>query len=112
MKTNDSQHKEGASKMTREVSLLVNDTPIVIDSFVQDFIYHTVSGMLAALKGTGEIEFLDIAIDGDEVAINLNNEPVPTNPFVSTFIRNTVVGMVSSLKGVSNTQKIDISIGR
>ena len=65
---------------------------------------------LAALKGTGEIEFLDIAIDGDDVAINLNNEPVPTNPFVSTFIRNTVVGMVSSLKGVSNTQKIDVSI--
>ncbi len=98
--------------MTREVSLLVNDSPIVLDSFVQDFIAHTVSGMLAALKGTGEMEFLDIAIDGDEVKISLNSDPVPINPFVGTFIRNTVVGMVSSLKGVSDTYKVDISIGR
>ena len=96
--------------MTREVSLLVNDIPVVIEQFVQDFIYQTIGGMLAALKGTGEIKFLDIAIDGDEIRINLNNDPVPTNPFVSTFIRNTMVGMVSSLKGVSDTQKIEISI--
>ena len=96
--------------MTREVSLLVNDTTVVIEQFVQDFIYQTINGMLAALKGTGEIEFLDIAIDSDEISLNLNNDPVPMNPFVSTFIRNTMVGMVSSLKGVSDTHKIDISI--
>ena len=96
--------------MTREISLLVNDTPIVIEQFVQDFIYQTISGMLAALRGTGKIKFLAITINNDEIIINLNNDPVPMNPFVSTFIRNTVAGMVSSLKGVSDTRKIKISI--
>ena len=98
--------------MTREVILLVNDTPIPLDGFVQGFIDHTVGGMLAALKGTGEIDTVEVNIDGKNVAINLNNAPLPLNYFASDIIRNTVEGMVSSLKGVSEIRRLKISITR
>ncbi len=98
--------------MTREVSLLVNETPISLDYFVLGFIDHTIGGMVEALEGTGEIKTLGLIIEGDKVTINLNNELVPANLFVSKIIKNTVFGMVSSLKGVSTIDRVRIDIKR
>jgi len=98
--------------MTRAISLSVNNMPIELDYFVQGFIDHTVSGMISALEGVGEIKILDISVEGDKVTINLNDAMVPVNPFVNKIIRNTIVGMVSSLKGVSAMNRMNISIRR
>jgi len=98
--------------MTRAISLSVNNMPIELDYFVQGFIDHTVSGMISALEGVGEIKILDISVEGDKVTINLNDAMVPINPFVNKIIRNTVVAMVSSLKGVSEMNRMNISIRR
>lgn len=97
---------------SRQVSLSVNDAPIELDYFVQGFIDHVMGGMVAALRGTGEIESLDVSILEDTVTINLNNVMVPINPFVNRITRNTIVGMVSSLKGVSNTDRMNLTIRR
>jgi len=97
---------------TRQVSLSVNEGAIELDYFVQGFIDHVVGGMLADLKGTGEIKSVAISIDRDKVTINLNNAGVLINPFVTKLIRNTIVGMVSSLKGVGEINSINISIKR
>jgi len=98
--------------MTRQVSLLVNDQPVELDYFVQGFIDHTISGMLASLKGTGEIKSVDISIEGDKVTIILNDTLVLTNPFVSKITRNTIVAMISSLKGVGKVNRANVSIKR
>ena len=98
--------------MAGQVSLSVNDIPIELDSFVQEFIDHTMGGMMLALKGAGEIKNLDVVIQGDEVIVDLNGDEVPVNPFVAKIIRSTVAGMVSSLKGVSEINQINISIRR
>jgi hypothetical protein len=97
---------------SRQVSLSVNDAPIELDYFVQGFIDHVLGGMVAALRGTGEIGSLDVSILGDTVTINLNNVVLPINPFVNKITRNTLVGMVSSLKGVTNIDRMKLSIGR
>ena len=98
--------------MTRQISLVVNDVPIELDYFVQGFIDHTISGMVEALEGTGEIKNLELSVEGGKVIINLNGGAVPINPFVAKIIRNTIVGMVSSLKGVSEINRLNISIKR
>ena len=96
--------------MTREVSLLVNNQPIELDYFVQGFIDHTTSGILAGLEGVGKIESADVSIEGDEVTINVNNTLIPINPFVNKIIRHTILGMVSSLKGVGEIKRAKITI--
>ena len=93
-----------------QVKLSVNDRPIQLDFFVQEFVDRTISGMLTALKGTCEIKDLQIHADAEQLSINLNNELVPTNPFVTKIFRNTVFGMVSPLKGVSDIASVDITI--
>ncbi|HEY78605.1 MAG TPA: hypothetical protein G4O09_05780 [Dehalococcoidia bacterium] len=97
---------------TSQVSLTVNDAAIELDDFVQRFIDHVVGSILATLKGTGEINSVDINIVEDKITIDLNNKVVPTNPFVSDITRNVITAMVSSLKGVREPNRINISIRR
>jgi len=97
---------------TRQVELSVNDAPIEMDYFVQSYVDHVVGGIVASLKGAGEIKRLQISLERDEVAIRLNGHLVPVNPFVNKIVRNTIVGMVSSLKGVGEISKLDIGIAR
>jgi len=98
--------------MTRQVKLLVNDTPIPLDYFVEAFVDHTVGGMIASLEGTGEIDSLDLSLEGGKVTIVLNNTDVPANPFVSKIISSTVAGMLSPLKGVDEINTVKITIQR
>ena len=104
--------KGGNGTASKQVSLLVNDVPIELDYFVQGFIDHTISGMLASLKDTRKIKSVDISIKGDKVTIILNDTLVPTNPFVSKITRNTIVAMVSSLKGVGEVNRVNVSLKR
>ena len=97
---------------SRQVSLSVNDTPIELDHFVRGLIEYVTGGIIAGLKGTGEIDTLGISIEGDRVTINLNDGVVPTNLFVNKIIKSTIFGMVSSLKGVGEIEKLVISIKR
>jgi hypothetical protein len=95
---------------SREVSLIVNDTPIALNDFVQNYIDHVVSAILASLRGTAEIEGIELAIEGDQVSVVLNHAAVHLNPFVTRIIRSTMLGMVSSLKGVSDITRIRVNI--
>ncbi len=94
-----------------QVSLLVNEAPIQLDGFVREFIIKVMAGIVATLKGTGEIQNLKLSIKGEAIEINLNGSLVPVIPFVGEFIRNTVIGMVSPLKGVGQQiDRLEISI--
>jgi hypothetical protein len=104
--------KEGDSMASTKVMLTVNNAPTALNSFVQGYIDHVVSGILASLRGTGEIRNVDLTIEGDQVSIVLNNATVPLNPFTTRIIRNTIVGMVSSLKKVSTIEELQVSIRR
>ena len=97
--------------MAKEVSLSVNNSPIELEYFVREFIEHVVGGVLSALRGTGPIENLELAIDSaKQVTINLNNAQVPLSPFASEIVGSTIKGMVSTLRGVNNISTLHITI--
>ena len=98
--------------MTRRVSLSVNEAPIEIDYFVQGFIDHTVAGMVSSLEGIGEINNIEVKVNGNDVTIYANGKSVPLKDFVVGIVKSTVRGMISSLKGVESTEKIYIGIQR
>ena len=94
--------------MTVKLSLIVNNASIDTDYFVEGFIDHTVSGMIQALKGTGEMKDLNVAIERDNVTIILNGAAVPLSVFANKIIRSTIIGMVSTLKGVNDIGKLSL----
>jgi len=93
--------------MTVKLNLVVNDTVIHTDYFVEGLIDHVVS-MIETLEGTGKIKDLDLSIDGSKTTINLNGTLVPINAFTTKIIKSTVIGMVSTLKEVRDIKKISI----
>jgi hypothetical protein len=96
----------------RQVTLSINDAPIALNNFVREYVDHVVSGILTSLRGTGEIQGIDLTIEGDQVSVVLNNADLSLNPFVTRIIRNIMKGMVSSLKGVSAIKKMQAIIKR
>ena len=94
----------------RNVTLSVNDEPVLINEFVQKLISNVISGMLTDLKGTDNRQKINIAIDGDDICITTGGNSLQTNPFVGDFIRKIVISMTSSLKKVEKIDRLEINI--
>jgi hypothetical protein len=88
--------------MTKEVTLTVNGVSIKLDYFVEQYVDHVVGGIIGSLRGTGDVEQVELSVDdGQTVRINLNGEPVSLKEFPILIIRSTLAGLVAPLKGVS-----------
>ncbi len=98
--------------MTRKITLSINRTPIEIDYFVQNFLDHTVVGMVSSLEGVGDIHELEVLMEGREVKILLNGDSLPVNEFVSDLFSNTLLGLVSTLKGAHDVKHLTIRVQR
>jgi hypothetical protein len=96
--------------MTGNFRLIINNTSIDMHPFLNQFIEHTVIGMLEALKDTGKIKDLDLTVKGENVKINLNGDLVPLNTMTSKLIKSTIMGMVSTLPGVNDIKDLSISV--
>jgi len=97
--------------MAKQISLSVNDVPIKLDYFVQEYIDHVVGGIVASLNDTGEIESLELSINNEgRVTINLNSSDVSLKHFPNEMIKSTILGMVSTLKGVGEVNRLQLSI--
>jgi len=100
--------------VTRKVNLSVNNMPVNLDYFVENYIDHVVGGIIASLRDTGEINTLELAIDSEgQLTINLNGADVPLKFFPVEIIKSTIEGIVAPLKGIDNViNKLEISISR
>src|SRR3972149_4401357 len=98
--------------MAKKVSLSVNDVPIQLIPFVQDYVAGVVRGIVASLRDTGELRDLKLTLDNrGQVAINLNGADVPLKYFPMEIIKSTILGMVSPLKGVGEVERLEITMG-
>ncbi len=92
--------------MTKEVKLTVNGAPIKLDYFVEGYVDHVIGGIIGSLRGTGDIQELELTVDnGETVRVNLNGEDVSLKEFPILIIRSTLAGLVAPLKGVTGALK-------
>jgi hypothetical protein len=92
--------------MSRKTSLTVNNVSIKLDYFVESYVFHVTSGIIASLNNTGPIKTLDLTLDDTgDIKIDLNGTGVPLKPFPVEIIRNTLAGMTANLKGVKGELK-------
>jgi len=92
--------------MPRKISLSVNNNPTELGYFVEGFVYHVTTGILASLRDTGAIKNLELNVDSDnQVNMTLNGNEVPLSYFAAQIIRSTLAGMVANLKGASEPMR-------
>jgi hypothetical protein len=99
--------------MAKKVSLMINESSIELNEFVEAYFFHVAGGIVASLKDTEAIKKLKLDIDktGD-VKIDLNGKDIPVNLFVVEIVRNTLIGMAANLKGVNGKVKtLSLRIG-
>ena len=90
--------------------LRVNNKPIEMNRFVEEFLSHATVGAVTSLRGAEDIKSLRIHQKKGNVEITVNGSEIPLTPFPNDIISKTLVGMVSSLKDVEDIDSIDISV--
>lgn len=88
----------------------MNDTPIELSAFPDEFIAKTVVGAVSSLKGAEDIQRLQLHLEQGDVRIIVNENELPLTPFPNDIIANTLIGLVSSLKGADRIESLKINI--
>ena len=79
---------------------------------IQNFLDHTVVGMVSSLEGVKEIRDLEVSVEGARTKISLNGSYLPTNEFVDDLFRKTLLGLLSALKDIPEISQLSFGIQR
>lgn len=93
-----------------KAELEVNNLPIQLTSFAEQFLARTVSGAVSSLKGAEDIRSLELHLEQGNIKLTVNGKALPVTPFPKDAITNTVMGVVSSLKGVDKIDSVKINV--
>jgi hypothetical protein len=93
-----------------KAELEINNIPVELNPFVDEFLTRTVVGAVSSLKGAGNIQGLELYLERNDVKIVVNGNEVPLTPFPKEIITNTIIGLVSPLKGIGKVDTMKISI--
>lgn len=90
--------------------LRVNNEPVELNPFIEQFLARTVLGAVSSLRGVEEIQKLEMQLEGGDVRIIVNGNQLPVTPFPRDIITNTIKGLVSTLKGVGEIESVHVEV--
>jgi hypothetical protein len=93
-----------------KAELEINNIAVELNPFVEEFLTRTVVGAVSSLKGTENIQNLELYLERGDVRIVVNGNEIPLTPFPTDIITNTVTGLVSSLKGVDKIDNLRVKV--
>ena len=97
-------------EMNLKTELEVNNAPVELNPFVHEFLTRTVVGGVSSLKGTGNIQNLELNLERDDVKIIVNGNELPLTPFPKEIVSSTIIGLVSPLKGMDKVDSLKIKV--
>ena len=92
------------------VELVVNNIPIELNPFVEEFLTRTVVGAVSSLRGAENILDMELYLKRGDVKLVVNGNELTLTPFPQNIITNTITGLVSSLKGVGKIDSLKINV--
>lgn len=93
-----------------KATLQVNEKPVELNPFVEEFLARISVGVVTSLKGVDYIRTINIHYEHDDISIEVNGDGLSVTPFPVMIIANTLRGLVSTLKGVDTINELDISV--
>jgi len=95
---------------TLGAELAVNNVPVELNPFVEEFLTRTVVGAVSSLKGTENIRDAELYLGRSDVKLAVNGREIPLTPFPKEIMTATMTGLVSSLKGIGKIDSLKIKI--
>ena len=93
-----------------KATLMVNNEPIELNPFTEQFLARTVLGAVSTLRGAEDVHKLEMHLERGDVEIFVNGSQLPVTPFPGDIITNTVTGLVSTLKGVGEIESVHVEV--
>jgi len=93
-----------------KAELMVNNEPIELNPFTEQFLARTVLGAVSSLRGAEDVHKLEMHLERGDVEIFVNGSQLPVTPFPRDIITNTVTGLVSTLKGVGEIESVHVEV--
>jgi hypothetical protein len=93
-----------------KATLMVNNEPIELNPFTEQFLARTVLGAVSSLRGAEDVHKLEMHLERGDVEIFVNGSQLPVTPFPRDIITNTVTGLVSTLKGVGEIESVHVEV--
>lgn len=93
-----------------EAKLRVNNEPVELNAFVEEFLARTAVGAASSLKGVADVQILQLYLERGDVSVVVNGEDISLTPFPNDIIASTLIGLVSSLKGVSKVESLKVFV--
>ncbi len=93
-----------------KAELAVNNEPIELNPFTEQFLARTVLGAVSSLRGAEDVQKLEMHLERGDVEILVNGGQLPVTPFPRDIITNTVTGLVSTLKGVGKIESVHVEV--
>ncbi len=90
--------------------LKVNDTPVELNQFTEQFLAGTVIGGVSSLRGADSIRDIELRLERGDVTVVVNGNQLPITPLPGEIITNTITGLVSTLKGVGKIESLRIYV--
>jgi hypothetical protein len=97
-------------KQDFKAELTVNNKPIELNPFVEEFLARTVVGAVSSLKGVDHVANLDLRMKERDVSLAVDGHEVPLSPFPNQIVASTLVGLLSALKGVEDIESLNIKV--
>ncbi len=85
----------------QKIILTVNNLPIELIEFPQEFLALTLKAAVSSLKKVGEVKELELSFNNGKTTIMVNGDKIPLGPFPANLIAGTFSGLVSAFKGVA-----------
>jgi len=93
-----------------KAELAVNNEPVELNPFTEQFLARTVLGAVSSLRGAEDVQKLEMHLERGDVEILVNGSQLPVTPFPRDIITNTVTGLVSTLKGVGKIESVHVEV--
>ena len=93
-----------------KAELTVNNKPIELNPFVEEFLARTVVGAVSSLKGVDDVAKLGLEMKKRDISLIVDGHKVPLSPFPNQIVASTLVGLVSALKGVKDIESLNIKV--
>jgi len=90
--------------------LEVNNVPIELNPFAEQFLARTAVGAVSSLRGVENIQSLELYLKQGDVKVIVNGNELHLTPFPRDIITNTITGLVSSLKGVGKIDSLQVKV--
>lgn len=90
--------------------VLVNESPIELNEFVESYFAFVSIGIVKTLKGVDFVKKVEFHQEKGDVTVKVNGNEISITQFPNDIINSTLMGILAPLKGFDKVEQLDVIV--